>query len=458
VLALVAWGVVCLTTIASDQTNHRGSILLTGGCLVAKAVFFEIENFQRIQAVRVEVNESGVTFIEGKNGQGKSSICRAIFALLGGKKAIPEKAVKSGKSKGKVSGVFKDVLNYGDLRVELTVKVKGTPTLTITNEKGDKLSTPQTILSSLKGVLGFNPVEFLEMDAKKQLEVVQQLCPELDTSDLDRYYKASFEKRTEVRRNLKFIQEDFDKLPYHKDVGEEYADVPDTADMIAEAVKKNSDNADKRKKLGEITAELAKTNLEMEELNARYNKLVDVSGILEARVIKGKVVVAKLQDVDVSEITQLRDEALAVNDKIKENIKYNATKAKVDKLSTQDEDLTKDLESFLDKKAKKRAEAKYPVEGLSVDDEGLKYNGLPIRDHASGAEGIGLSTDIMLADRGPDSLPLLIIDRAEQLDDESSAIVAKRVEAAGAQAIFLSVGKGKNSSLVIEDGMIKEMV
>src|ERR1700727_1620012 len=69
---------------------------------------FAVENFKRIRIVEI-VPTKRVTQLTGKNGQGKTSVLDALWALFAGKKGIPEKPVRRGADKSRLrAGVGDD--------------------------------------------------------------------------------------------------------------------------------------------------------------------------------------------------------------------------------------------------------------------------------------------------------------------------------------------------------------
>ena len=54
------------------------------GIEMVKINKLEIENVKRVKAVKLEPTANGLTIIEGRNGQGKTSILDSIAWALGG--------------------------------------------------------------------------------------------------------------------------------------------------------------------------------------------------------------------------------------------------------------------------------------------------------------------------------------------------------------------------------------
>jgi energy-coupling factor transporter ATP-binding protein EcfA2 len=142
-----------------------------------KIINLKAENIKKL--VAIDITPTGhVVKITGKNGQGKTSILDSIFWALGGTENIQAQPIRQGEKKARVE------LDLGDMIVTRTF-TEGGSALTITNKEGLKFPSPQTMLDNLLGRLAFDPLEFMSMDPKKQLETLRALTG-VDVSDLDK--------------------------------------------------------------------------------------------------------------------------------------------------------------------------------------------------------------------------------------------------------------------------------
>lgn len=125
-----------------------------------------IRDFLGVEAV--DIDPGKMTAIAGGNGQGKTSVLKAIRAGLEG---MPQGAVRQGRKKAEI------LVNLTDgLQIERTATAKGTY-LKVRDSEGRQLPKPQGLLNSLRGAFAFNPVEFLSLDAKQQRTYVLQAMP-----------------------------------------------------------------------------------------------------------------------------------------------------------------------------------------------------------------------------------------------------------------------------------------
>ena len=93
--------------------------------------------------------------------------------------------------------------------------------------------------------------------------------------------------------------------------------------------------------------------------------------------------------------------------------------------------------------------ADLPLEGLSVEDGELLYNGHKW-DSISGAEQLIVATSIVRK-LNPDC-GFVLLDKLEQMDTDTLEDFGKWLEAQGLQAIATRVSTGDECSIIIEDG------
>ncbi|MGB0890418.1 MAG: AAA family ATPase, partial [Solirubrobacterales bacterium] len=165
-----------------------------------RLVDIKISNLLRLTAVHIDVSGRSMVTIAGNNGAGKTSVLDSIQMALGGKRAIPEKPVHEGASRGSV------VLRTEDLEVRRTFSVGGGTSLTVVDLKtGSERRSPQGLLDSLVGQVGFDPLEFASLKPKEQVGRVRDLFG-IDTSELEAKRDEAYEKRTETNREVKRLE------------------------------------------------------------------------------------------------------------------------------------------------------------------------------------------------------------------------------------------------------------
>jgi len=414
-----------------------------------KVISLEVENVKRVSAAFIEPN-SALTCIGGKNAQGKSSVLDSIvFALAGGKK-IDAKPLRDGESKGKI------VLDLGEYLVTRRFTEKGT-SLKVQGKEDEEGTRPvyssgQKLLDKFFNDFSFDPVSFVGLKPKAQLEQVKALVG-LDFSDLDEKRKAYFDERTEVGRQGKKVAGQLESL-YFSD------SAPEKEVSSSEIFKRLQTANDHNRKCDQAESALLdwhkleaheKENVERlrEQLKEAEEKLKKSSESKKA----AEKALEKLEKVDVSPIELELSNVDSVNAKVRQNQQYKTVEAEKEKLTGQYQDLTDKIKAIDEAKAKSMAEAKFPVSGLAFDETGLTFNGLPF-EQASSAEQLRVSVAMGFA--ANPKLKLLLIKDGSLLDENSLDLVRELAEKEDAQVIMERVGHGEECTFIIEDGKILE--
>ena len=117
--------------------------------------------------------------------------------------------------------------------------------------------------------------------------------------------------------------------------------------------------------------------------------------------------------------------------------------------------LTDSLTTIKNTKLKKTAAGKFPIAGLSVDDERAYYKAVPLSQRSTGElTRIGMA----IACSQKPELRIVFIRNASILDQEGLAAVQKYAASKDYQLILEMVGDGKHakSEIYIEAGEIQE--
>jgi hypothetical protein len=170
---------------------------------------FTAENFKKIRVVEI-VPKGTVTTITGRNGQGKTSVLDALWALFAGKKAIPDKPVRKGAEKSRLQATLGDDQGRPALVAKRVISGDRTTSLTIEAAPGAErpAGTPQTVLDALIGEMSFDPVEFVRLGAdasgkKKQIEILRSVVRlDLDLEKMAEENAADYRTRSAVNAKV----------------------------------------------------------------------------------------------------------------------------------------------------------------------------------------------------------------------------------------------------------------
>jgi hypothetical protein len=187
--------------------------------------------------------------------------------------------------------------------------------------------------------------------------------------------------------------------------------------------------------------------IELERLVVRINTLNQ--NIKEKQIaIKGE------KPMDIKALHDKMIAAGDINKKVQENRLYEEVSKQVEYLRENSGLLSTQMTKIVDAKAKALAKTKFPIKGLAIDDDGVTFERIPLIQ-CSSAQRIRISVAIGLA-MNP-KLKVLLIREGSLLDTKNLKMVAKMAEKADAQIWLERVSKGKECSVIIKDGSVKDI-
>lgn len=393
-----------------------------------KIVSLEAENVKHLRAVHIKPDGSAV-IIGGDNEQGKTCVLDSIEYALHGAGSIPAKPIRTGQKKARV------VLDLGKLVVTRTFTTKGT-NLTVKNKDGATFGSPQAMLDELVGELSFDPLEFSKMDARKQAEVLKQLVG-LDFDSLNAKYKKFFDERTAINREGKALKASLNQMIKHDDTPDEEVSIQEIGEKYAEALEHNRVIEHTRRGLDTQKGELALLKKRVKDLDKSIK-------IQQKTIDENKI-------VDVDSIQQTMKKTEQTNSYVRSNRMYNEVDAQVSDLRKKSMSLTGKITDLVDKKSEMLEKAKFPIEGLAIDEDGVTFEDIPFVQ-CSAAQRIRVSVAIGLA-MNPE-LRVLLIREGSLLDTKNLALIAKMAEDADAQIWIERVSRGAECQVIIEAGEV----
>lgn len=392
----------------------------------------EITNFQRISAVKIEPTNS-VILLFGKNAAGKTSILDAIET---GFCKFNAKFIKR---------PIRDGAGRADIKIKLTdgtqLHQKFTPsgpTLTGKKANGDKLG--QRDLDQALSVLGVDAASFIMAGEKKQLETLLSIV-ELPfvPAELDAEIKALEAKRLLSGQQAKVIG-DFDvdaSLPTEEtSVSELLGEYRTVQEQVTNQEAAKDELYDAKSDLGQIEQQIKVLERRRE---------VALADIASAELAISKF--PKLPDLDA--LRARIDTAEASNSAIRANNQAREQAARKDKLHEEWNAFDTQIKEVQKRKADGLATAEMPVEGLSFDEEGVLYQGVPF-SRASGAEQIIVSAAMIIA-TDPE-VRTMVIRNGNVMDERSLQVLQSMCEQNNFQAFVEFVSDSEDHEFRLVDG------
>lgn len=412
--------------------------------MTIKIASLTTENVKRVKSVHIEPSPNGLTIIGGNNNNGKTSILDSIAWALGGNKYRPSKAQREGS-------VVPPTINL-KLSNGLIVERKGKNSdLKVTDPTGNKAG--QNLLDSFVEELAINLPKFINSSDKEKantlLEIIgvgQQLY-ELECQEKEKY---------NMRRSIGQIADQKEKFakeqPFYPEAPKTLVSITDLITQQQDILAKNGENQRKRDMTDQLHRQTTQLMAEIERQEATLANLKEqYQSVLRDYDVAQKTS-EQLQDESTDELEESIANIEAINIKVRANLDREKAEQDAAEYRTQYSSLTTEIESLRKQRMDLLQNADLPLEGLSVEDGELLYNGQRW-DNMSGSQQLMVSTAIVR--KLKPECGFVLIDKLEQMDMQTLNEFGEWLEQEGLQAIATRVSTGDECSIIIEDGYVK---
>lgn len=391
---------------------------------MSKITELEISKFQRISYAKIEPTGNMIV-LAGKNAQGKTSALDAIEANICGHNGRNiTRPILDGAGKATIETRLDN--GYTMIR-------KYTPsgtTLTAKDADGSKLG--QADLNKMIGALGIDASRFATIGEKEQLKTLLSVVDlPFNPAELEAERKRIFDERTAVSRDEKNLAAQLKSYPAA------VAGLPETEVSVAgllseyrdaeKAARRQQDDHDDlaivESKVSTCNADILEVLQEIERLKREVERLEGKRDGFKADVAATEKVIANHPTLpDFAAIQEQINGAEETNAAVRAEQTRRAVENNLAVTRTEADALTAQLEAIDNRKVDGLAAAadKMPVEGLTFDDEGVLYQGVPF-SRASSAEQLIVSVAMIIA-TDPD-LRTAVVRNGNDLDADSLAIL-----------------------------------
>lgn len=409
-----------------------------------KIIEFKAERFKRLSAVEITPNGNTVV-ISGRNGQGKSSVLDAIWLALGGGPAVKDSATTRPVKDGEKDAFVR--LDLGEIIVTRKWTAAGNSTLTVEGADGRKFNSPQALLDSLVGGIAFDPLSFSRMPARDQRKQLIDLANlSIDPDELDAKRKSLYDERTAINREAKALEAELSNTPRPgQDVADQEISISDLVNEMTEAQRKATDFVNKKVQL----ENMRKDALVLSELiNTKKTEL-------EKLIADGKTLAAEVADIaepDIQGLQSKMSNVEQINADVRQKKRYLALKTRVSEKVSMSDAITKQIETLDKTKEDAFKTAKFPIEGLAFDNEGITFSSVPFRQCSSAEQ---MKVCIAIAAALNPKIRVIRVSDASLLDAESMAMVSQLAQEQDMQIWLERVTDGTEKvGVVIEDGAV----
>lgn len=401
----------------------------------------EIENVKRIKAVKIEPSPKGLTIIGGNNNQGKTSVLDSIAWALGGGRYEPSKATREGSA---VPPTLKVTMSNG-----LIVERKGVNSaLKVIDPEGRKAG--QQLLNSFVEELAINLPKFMDGTPKEKADTLLQIIGVGDQLvELELKEKEVYNQRHAIGviadQKEKFAKEQ----PYFPDAPKELISISELIQQQQAILAQNGENARKRQNVEKIRYEYDQSIIEVDRLRKLLAEAEQRSEQLSNDLKIANTDAMELHDQSTADI----EDNIAQIDDINRKVRANLDKDKAEEDAKQHREqytlLSAEIERIRQAKRDLLTNADLPLDGLSVDDGKLLYQGQEW-DNMSGSQQLMVATAIVR--KLKPECGFVLIDKLEQMDNNTLQEFGQWLEQEGLQAIATRVSIGDECSIIIEDG------
>ncbi|MBT9295368.1 AAA family ATPase [Rhodococcus sp. GOMB7] len=409
-----------------------------------RVVKLSAENYKRLSAVEITPDLDAATVtIAGRNAQGKSSVLDAIWAALSNTAAArgttTTRPIRDGEKTARVT------VDLGDIIV--TRKWEGDKnTLIVESADGARFPSPQKMLDDLIGRLSFDPLAFASLPAKaQQAELLNLVELPFNPVELAAKRKGLFDQRADIGREGKQLKGQLDGYPLPA------ADLPETELSVSQLVSelRAAQGQEQARVDAERGAErAARVIAEAEETLKIARRDLEVAQERLTGLPEMRDLAASLSAIE----TQI-DNAESINNSVRTEAERKRIEEKSNAKRVEYKSLTSQLEQLDKSKSEALSNAKFPVDGLGFDDDGVTYNGVPFAQ-ASSAERLRVSVAMAMA-LNPKIRVIRIAD-GSLLDSENLAVIEAMAAEQGFQVWIEVVDETGAIGVVIEDGAVKE--
>lgn len=398
-------------------------------------VRFKSENFMKLKAVEIKP-DGDLVQITGKNAAGKTCVLMGIATTLSGKlRGLLKKPIRDGEERA--------------VNIVETEKITATCTFTpsgsrivVENKDGMVFRSPQAVLDELVGPIGFDPSTFLNMSEKEQRQVLIDLMG-VDVAAHDAKIEGLKTERSAMMAKKKEAASELEKMPEWPDAPAEEVSVTELMAEVKLANETNKALETKQKQADADLKELARLNEQLKELKAQI-ATAEQAAKASQEALQGT------EKVDVEEIEKRAEDLEKVNKQVRENATRVQKEAEIESLSKSIYAKYQAIQEAEGIKAAALAGVKMPVDGLSVDENGITYNGIPF-GQVNEAMRCEIAVAIPMA-QNP-KLKILLMN-GNGLDSETMQHFARLQKKYGYDIWMERVDESGKVGVVIEEGEV----
>lgn len=431
-----------------------------------KLLRLQVRNIMRVSELDLNLEGHHLVLIGGKNGQGKTSAIQALLMALCGKRGMdfPEVPLKDGEREGSIliatdgDDELQDLNGFTiEMKFRRTRGGKIDQTFEVRDSTGDEAPTPRAILDRLFNLRALDPLEFEKSKPKDRVNLIRQMLG-LDFSELDTEYAETFTERTVLNRGIKQTEAQIAAVKVPAGAPPERIALPALLAERDAAVKANQEIVKTQDAIADHQEDANRATAAIQRLMDQVDHLKKERKQNEALVAEYTAKLGSMSPIDTAPIDERIQNAESLNAAFDLKVKRDELRVQERAQVKRADELTDRLEEIKATKQKMMEEAKWPVPGMSFDEDGVLLNGLPF-EQASRAERIRTSVKIAMA-MNP-KLRLMVTQHGSDCDMDTLKQLEELLVAEDYQLLAEFVTRSPADeglcAVVFEDGVAREV-
>lgn len=407
-------------------------------------------NVGGIESIQWDVEGHHLWLVGGENGSGKTSAVRALLLALCGRSgaSIPDPALKIGEKTGWIRVNLSDNPSSGldalSIEMELERRANGTvkETLRVLNSSGEEAASPRKLLQDLYASKALDPSVFDRMDKSTRRKTLIELAG----LDIDAF-NAELSTLNAERKAADGILK---KMTAAAEAAGEGVDenAPDQEIDVSNLLAIIEQNEEERWEINQDKATLHELEQALEEAKKAYEAAQES---LKAFLKKSKH--NNTPPPDTGPMREQLAKSSEINEAVRKKRRWQESLKEKELAAAELASAQSMLKECVEKHELAIAQAQWPVPGLSIDNDGVVYNGVPY-ELLNTAKRMYLSASIAIA-LNP-TLRLLVIENGSEMDKTTLAELDALLKQHNFQAIVEVVTRNPQDdamcSVVIKDG------
>jgi ABC-type dipeptide/oligopeptide/nickel transport system ATPase component len=387
---------------------------------------FSVQNYKGVREITLSPSGSLVV-IAGGNGAGKSSLIDAITELFDPKGTrLTPKPIREGEDEARAEFTDTDL----GVRIVRTWRKNDAGKLEVFALDGAKYSKPAEVVAQLTGGLIFDPVAFLNLDEKRQRDaLLAKVDLPFDIDALAREKAGAEQRRLEAGRDVKRLQGALASLP--KPSPDAPVEEISGAAVLAEIEAARLNNSEIQR-WGDAAAEIGKRitfiDRDIDRLQDQIDELRRERIAEQKRADDFRARAAGTAEIDLAPLQAKLMEVDQTNAAVRAAREYSKVQGELAAALSTQQAAQNDLDDIEEQKRAGLAAAAFPVDGLSVDESGVTFDGIPFAQVNS---AMRRRVAFAIATAGDPKLRLVIVKDGDLLDADSLAAIREMGEERG---------------------------